>query len=250
MKQTKDNFSSLATGYQKFRPDYPQVLYDFLYQQCTAFEQALDCGTGNGQVALALSQKFEQVMATDISAAQIEAAPKAKNIRYSVQRAETTNFPEQSFDLVTVGQAYHWFDFEAFGKEVNRILKPEGIIAIWSYHLLRISPEIDTLIDEFYEKVVGPYWDAERDWVDQRYKTVPFPFEDIHTSFEFTINKSFNLQSLEGYLHTWSAVKHYTNRNGQSPVPELMQKITSHWHQKVYPAQFPGFIRLGKKSKL
>ena len=87
MKQTKDNFSSLAIGYQKFRPDYPDTLYSHLYHHCQGFDQALDCGTGNGQVALALSQRFEKVKATDISQTQIEAAPTAHNIEYSVQRA-------------------------------------------------------------------------------------------------------------------------------------------------------------------
>ena len=250
MKQTKDNFSSLAQGYQKFRPNYPQALYDYLYSQCAAFDQALDCGSGNGQVALALSQQFTSVQATDISAAQLEAAHQAKNIQYSVQRAESTNFTDASFDLITVGQAYHWFDFEAFGKEAHRILKPQGIVAIWSYHLLRISPEIDALIDHFYNEVVGPYWDEERQWVDDRYRKVPFHFEDIENDFEFIINKTFSLAELEGYMNTWSAVKHYTNQTGRSPVPELIEKVSANWHQPTYEAHFPGFIRLGRKKQI
>ena len=247
MKATKDNFSQQAKSYSRYRPDYPQALYDFLYPHCPGFDHALDCATGNGQVARALSQKFRQVTATDISQAQLDNAAKATNIQYEVSRAETTHFPAAHFDLITVGQAYHWFDFEAFGKEANRILKPRGIIAIWSYHLPLFDKAVDEILEDFYRNVVGPYWDPERDWVDKYYQDVPFPFKELETDFRFEIEKSFTLEEMEGYFNTWSAVRHYIKVNGENPVKEVIPRLSEVWDQPAYLAVFPGFIRLGEK---
>ncbi|MGC4020969.1 MAG: methyltransferase domain-containing protein [Cyclobacteriaceae bacterium] len=68
---------------------YPKELYDFIFSQLRSFNTAWDVGTGNGQVARDLSSKFKKIFATDISAKQIENAPKAENIFYSVA-AETS----------------------------------------------------------------------------------------------------------------------------------------------------------------
>ena len=247
MKAAKDNFSALAKGYSKYRPDYPQTLYDHLYTHCGAFEQVWDCATGNGQVALSLSTQFKNVYASDLSEAQIAQAAQADNIHYSVQRAESTNFPDDFFDLITVGQAYHWFDFEAFGKEANRVLKPGGLVAIWSYHLMRTHPEFDQHIDDFYLNVVGPYWDEERNWVDKRYEDVPFHFDPVPTDFTFPIVKEFNLADLEGYMNTWSAVRHFKNQRGFNPVDDFIQKVATLWSGSV-KVTFPGFVKLGRKN--
>lgn len=247
MKQTKDNFSNQASVYSKFRPRYPARLYEFLYDHCTAFGQALDMATGNGQVASALSTHFNKVFATDISQSQIDQAHQAENISYSLQRAESTDFEDNSFDLITVGQAYHWFDFEAFGKEANRLLKPEGIIAIWTYGLLRITPELDTFIDDFYLNTTDAYWDSERKWVEENYQTVPFPFTDIRNDFSFDIQTKFTIEQLTGYLNTWSAVQHFIKKEGYNPVDNFIEKIKVHWTDEQ-TITFPGAIRLGSRS--
>ncbi|MEM7040277.1 MAG: SAM-dependent methyltransferase, partial [Bacteroidota bacterium] len=67
----KDNFSHASGNYAKFRPQYPADLYDFIFQHVPDFERAWDCGTGNGQAARALAERFARVEATDISANQL-----------------------------------------------------------------------------------------------------------------------------------------------------------------------------------
>src|ERR1700674_1499230 len=109
----KDNFSQYAELYAKYRPSYPQELYDFILTQVNHKQAAWDCGTGNGQTAIVLSGYFEKVFATDISQRQLENAYPAANIFYSVQPAERTDFPDKTFDLITVSQALHWFQFDS-----------------------------------------------------------------------------------------------------------------------------------------
>src|SRR4030095_11116914 len=140
----KDNFATQSDQYVKFRPTYPDELYQFLLPLVKTKDAAWDCGTGNGQVAQELSKHFKKVYATDISEKQIKNAIQRENIFYKVESAERTSFPDKSFDLITVAQAIHWFDFGAFYKEVERTIKPNGVLAVIGYGLLSIDEDTDT----------------------------------------------------------------------------------------------------------
>jgi ubiquinone/menaquinone biosynthesis C-methylase UbiE len=130
MKKALDRFSKQSKNHKDYRPIYPEALFKYIYSYCNAMKNCLDRGTGNGQVASKLSESFNQVFATYISPEQIKHATHKPNIKYSAQRAEKTLFQDQYFDLITVAQAVHWFDLLAFNKEVNRVLKPNDIVAI------------------------------------------------------------------------------------------------------------------------
>lgn len=149
MSKFKDHFSLHSTHYQKYRPTYPDELFSYLKSISQNHNQVWDVGTGNGQAAIKLAEYFDKVLATDPSSPQIENAFKHKNVQYHISLAENCPAKESSFDLITVAQAFHWFDFEAFFKEVNRVAKPGCILAIWTYTLASISPEIDRVINHF-----------------------------------------------------------------------------------------------------
>jgi len=240
----KDRFSGHAPKYATFRPRYPQALYDFLYTQVSSFDLAWDAGTGNGQAAEVLAAKFKEVLATDISSKQIEQAATKPNITYAVA-GELSNLPDKSVDLVTVAQAIHWFDRKTFYAEVKRVLKPDGVIAAWGYGLLKISPEVDALITEFYTDVVGPYWDPERRLIDERLQTIEFPFEEINTP-PFVMTFVWTLAELEGYLNTWSATQKFIQAKAENPVDELMVSVRKVKSAAAFPVEFPIFMRMGK----
>ncbi len=250
MKKIIDNFSNQASIYKKFRPTYPKALYDIILAQVNHLGICWDCGTGNGQAASFLSHYFEEVWATDISERQISNAIQKDNIQYSVQRAEQTQFPDQSIDLITVGQAMHWFDFDAFHQEANRVLKQGGIMAIWGYGLLRIQSDIDLIIDEFYEDIIGPYWNEERKHIDAHYETIPFPYTSIPVSQSFYIEAEWDLKHLEGYLGSWSSVQRYMKQTGlPNPVAESIERIRTHWKEgQQQTVRFPLFLQLGIKQ--
>lgn len=243
---SKDLFSSHASQYAAFRPTYPKELYDFIFSQVKGFDSAWDVGTGNGQVARDLSKKFKKVFATDISDKQIENATRAENIFYSVA-GESTSFSEQSFDLICVAQAIHWFDREKFYLEVKRVAKPNALLAIWGYGLLSIDSEIDKHIKGFYVNIVGPYWDKERRLIDEGYKTITFPFREINAlPLEFSFQ--WTLPELHGYLTTWSAVQKFMKTNGFNPVDKLVQEIVPLWNSESKQIRFPLFTRIGTLS--
>ena len=158
----KDNFSKQSDLYVKYRPRYPKSLYEYIYDRCSQFNAAWDCGTGNGQVAHQLAKRFNNVIATDISAAQLDHALKSTNINYKLASAENSEIESQSIDLVTVAQAIHWFDFDRFYKEVCRVAKPECLLAYWGYDLPKIEPAVDKTVIHFHDEALGDYWDIER----------------------------------------------------------------------------------------
>ena len=243
----KDNFSSKSSSYAKYRPTYPQELYQFLKEKLHKTEKAWDCGTGNGQVAGELAKFFKEVQATDISQQQLDNAIIQPNIHYSVQTAEKTNFPDNSFDLITVAQAIHWFNFETFYKEVARVLKPDGIIPVIGYSLFKSNSETDEVILKFYHDIVGPFWDEERKYLDEKYKTIPFPFKEIESP-RFEQEYQWTFAHLIGYLKTWSAVKHYEKANGENPVALIEEELKATFGAKN-KVVFPILFRCGKLAK-
>lgn len=240
----KDNFSHASGDYAKFRPTYPQELLLFLRNRLSHTGAAWDCATGNGQVAGELAGFFDRVAATDISREQLKNAVKKPNITYSLQPAEKTDFPDNSFDLISVGQAVHWFDFEKFYKEAKRVLKPNGLIAVIGYSLFKSNPETEAVILHFYKNIIDKYWDPERRYLDEHYKTIPFPFQEVETP-EFQQKYTWNFKQLEGYLKTWSAVKHYEKQQGENPVDLILPDLKSAFGREG-EVIFPILFRLGQ----
>jgi SAM-dependent methyltransferase len=226
MADFKDHFSKLSEVYVKYRPAAPADLFAYLQSLTSDHALALDCGTGNGQTAVQLAAYYEQVVATDPSAEQIRHAAQHDRVRYRIDKAETPVLEKQSADIVTVSQALHWFDFEAFFTEVKRVLKPGGILAVWAYPLPVITPELDKFIRHFHEEVVGEFWLYENRMIDKAYANIPFPFPEIAAP-AFSIRKHFVFDELIGLLYTWSAVLKYREHYGTDPVaaaePELKQ---------------------------
>ena len=245
----KDNFSTHADKYAKFRPSYPDDLFKYILSLVPARESAWDCGTGNGQVAQQLARSFARVSATDISRQQLDNAAAATNIDYSVQPAEKTSFPDNAFDLITVAQAIHWFDFDAFYKEVDRTIRNDGILAVIGYGLFQTTPAIDQLIAAFYRSVIGPYWDKERKYVDENYQTIPFPYEEIETP-AFRNDFQWTFDHLIGYLETWSAVKHYEKQKGSNPISLISADLKKAWGEAPKIAgYFPILLRIARIKK-
>jgi len=247
----KDLFSAQAAQYAKYRPGYPAELVDYILHFVEDKKLAWDCATGNGQAAVLLAPYFEKVMATDTSEKQIALAVPEENIIYACAKAEQSGFAGNSFHLITIAQAYHWFQFSEFEKEARRVAKPGAIIAAWGYNL-PVCPhiEINQLISHFYTDIVGAYWDAERKYVEENYETIPFNFDPLPSkTFSFPVNWS--KEDLEGYLNSWSSVQHFIKANDYNPVNEMATQIAAVWPKEyaLVLFTFPIFLRIGRIIK-
>jgi len=251
MKKVHDHFSQLSESYKKFRPSYPEELYLEILKFVKTKDSCWDCGTGNGQVAVEFSKYFTKVFATDISQNQLDCAAKRKNIFYKKVRAEQSGFEENKFDLITVAQAIHWFDFEEFHREVLRVAKNGAVLAIWGYGLVEITDPINKLIRHFYKDIIGTYWNVERKHIDNAYKTIPFNFIQLNRDREIIMKQYWNLKQLEGYLNTWSGVKNYMqDHDGKNPVSELIVGLKGIWgDNEKKEIRFPVFLKAGRIEK-
>ncbi len=243
----KDHFSGHAASYAAYRPGYPARLFEILGTLPRERRLAWDSGTGNGQAAVALAGHFAKVVATDPSAEQLAHALPHPRIDYRVGRAESSGLAEGSVDLVTAAQAFHWYDFDRFFAEVRRVLAPGGVVAVWTYNLARVDPEVDRWTDRLAREIVGPWWPPERRWVDEEYRTIPFPFDEIDIS-PLRHEARWDLDRLTRYLRTWSSFQRYEKETGRDPLDEIREGLTAAWGDpgRKRTVSWPIFIRAGR----
>ncbi|MFI5280447.1 MAG: class I SAM-dependent methyltransferase [Gemmatimonadales bacterium] len=224
----KDHFSSRAAGYSKFRPNYPDALFDWLRGLAPGHALAWDAGTGNGQAAQALAGRFEHVLATDASEQQIAHAEPHAGITYTVAPAHESGLEAATCDLVTAAQALHWFDIPAFFAEAGRVLRPRGIVAVWTYGQPALDDPLCDAILQRYVGDVNPYWPPERALVETGYATVAFPFDEIAApAFELELMST--VDAFAGYVRTWSATEHYGKALGKDPVVSIESALRRMW---------------------
>lgn len=242
----KDHFSGHATDYTRYRPGYPPGLFEYLASLSEQRERVWDCGTGNGQAAVGLAGYFDEVIATDASAEQIANAVPHTKIRYAVAPAEATAIPAHTVDLITVAQALHWFDFDAFYAEARRVLRPDGHLAVWSYGLLWVSDEVDPVLRRFYGETIEVYWPPERRHIEAAYRSIPFPFREL-TPPAFNMQAHWSLDDLCNYLRTWSAVRRYQSANREDPVLALAAELATVWGRREDEKiiRWPLHLRIG-----
>ena len=244
----KDLFSHASQQYSAYRPHYPQAFFSYLYSMSMQHQTAWDCATGNGQAAVKLADYFSQVIATDASQKQIDNAQSKKGVLYRVATAEHSSITTNSIDLITVAQALHWFNIEKFSSEVNRVLKSDGILAVWTYNLLSIQDNIDTVINHLYHTILADCWTEERKIVENNYQSIQFPLQEVTTN-KFAMTSLWNLTQLTGYLNTWSAVNCYQKKHTINPVKLVYPELLALWGkpENTREVTWPLSIRLWKK---
>jgi SAM-dependent methyltransferase len=240
----KDHFSAQSAGYARHRPLYPRALFEFL-AGLGGRQRAWDCATGNGQAAVALAKHFERVIATDASPAQIDAAMPHPAVRYRVATAEDSGLPDGAVELVTVGQALHWFDIVRFFAEASRVLVAGGSVAAWCYELCTVSPGCDAAVGRLYTDIVGPFWPPERRLIEARYAGIEFPGEPVAAP-AFEMQASWSVDDMLGYLRTWSACQRYRREHGHDPVGRVADELRRAWGPGRRAVRWPLTVKIAR----
>ncbi|MGH9464911.1 MAG: class I SAM-dependent methyltransferase [Thermoanaerobaculia bacterium] len=223
-----DHFSALASGYARHRPGYPPELFDWLAAAAPGRQRAWDAATGSGQAAAGLTERFVSVVATDASLAQVAAARRAAGLLYTIAMSEASPLLDQSFDLVAIGQALHWFDLGRFWPEVRRVLRPRGVVAAWTYDRVEVSPDVDRVLEWFNGELIAPYWPPERRHVETGYRDLSFPFARLHPP-ALAMEVEWSREELVGYLATWSSVGRYREALAEDPIGRLRAPLAAAW---------------------
>lgn len=246
MSEFKDLFSGHAADYRMFRPTYPPELFTFLADTCAYHDLAWDCGTGSGQAAVPLAAHFSRVFATDASADQLKNAEQHPKVAYVVATAEACPLPDSAADLVLVAQALHWFNHDRFYSEVRRVCKRGATIAATCYYKPSVCSEVDPILRR-WEDFIRPYWTAERAWVDDGYRSIPFPFAEL-VAPRMEVSAPVTLAQFIGYLGTWSASKLYQKKHAANPLERFAAEFSVVWGESsvVKTLRWELALRIGR----
>ena len=132
--RVRNSFSNVIDAYKKYRRDYPEKTYDLIHEFCPDVSaKVLDLGCGTGIATNHLALYYDTVVGTDREESMVEAAREGAvaNATFIATSSEKLPFEDSSFDLVTVASAYHWFDYDRAGKEIYRVLKPNGKLCVF-----------------------------------------------------------------------------------------------------------------------
>lgn len=243
----KDHFSVQAAEYVRARPRYPAALFAKLAQLAPGRALAWDAGTGNGQAALGLAHEFERVVATEPSAAQLQRALPHPRVDYFQSAERAPMLDDDSVDLVTVAQAAHWFDRPVFFMEARRVLRSQGLIALWVYQFCKVTPAIDEILHRFYHGPIWKYWPPERALVESGYREIEFPFLELAFP-RIAIEHDWTLDEFAGYLRTWSSVVRYQAVAGVDPVLAVERELAPLWGPETRHVVWPLTGRIGLRE--
>ncbi|MBU6468446.1 MAG: class I SAM-dependent methyltransferase [Betaproteobacteria bacterium] len=244
-------FTQGASEYLTYRPTYPVQLAQYLASLVPQQKMAVDMGCGNGQFTELLHPYFKVTLGMDPSFNQLEYTHQKEGLYFYNACAEQIPLKDNSVDLMTAAQAAHWFQLDRFYREVNRILKPEAVIALISYGVPTIdSFELNERFKYFYYQDIAPYWPAERKLVDEGYQSIPFPFPALPTP-SFTYELEWTLSQLIGYITTWSAFKHAHQQHQDLMLTDFFEDLESIFPDptECFIIRWPMNIRAGKVLK-
>ncbi|XP_050733652.1 putative methyltransferase DDB_G0268948 isoform X4 [Eriocheir sinensis] len=237
MSQRYFEHPSLTAAYAKFRPEPPASLVshilEYLHQGYDGpLEAAADVGCGSGQSTHVLAPHFNTVTGLDISPAQITEAVKlgkTSSVSFRVSGAESLPFPDNSLQLVMAGQACHWFDMPKFLKEVDRVLVPGGVVALYCYLLPRVvdphlGERLSAMISEVYDDLLAGCWGEGVKDVNDCYRdpkfTIPYPDSSRDDSHSLMTESS--VAELTLSMTAWSGFNTYRERNGEAAAQKLL----------------------------
>ena len=194
MSESVERFTSRVDDYAKYRPGYPVAVIELLTNECglTPASIVADVGSGTGKLSEILLANGNVVLGVEPNAAMRVVAeaifkdePRFRSIDGS---AEATTLDDSSVDLITAGQAFHWFDPVKTRTEWIRILKPNSWVAlVWNDRQLEATPFLSDY-EQFLVKFGTDYSDVRHDAglprIDQffagdKYALKGFPYTQV-----------------------------------------------------------------------
>ena len=130
---------------------------------------------------------------------------------------------------------------------MQRVARPVGLLAVWCYQLHTITPEIDAVVTRLYSDIVGADWPPERRLVEDGYKSLSFPFEELAPP-PFQMTHSWDFSHILGYLGSWSSTQRYQKRTGRDPVELIKAELAQAWGDLDQERQvtWPLHLRVGR----
>ena len=230
-----------ARLYAQYRPDPPAALISRVLEfvrRTAPLERAVDVGCGSGQNTRLLAPHFTSVLATDISPAQIaEAAATNPHdaVRYEVAPAEEIPAPDGSVNLITASTCYHYFDRPRFLAEVDRVLAPGGVIAIYLNRFFdprlkdgSVWTEYENALSSLYKVQLKEYWQVPIEEDEEIYRDamrlIKYP-EKVWDESSFFNERDLSMEHILGEISSLSCFQSVVTSCGNEKGEELLQQL-------------------------
>jgi len=158
------DFGKTVQDYGRYRAGFPDELFTRLakFGVGVAGQRVLDLGTGTGTLARGFARRACEVTGLDPSIPLTEEAKRLDEeanitIRYVIAKAEQTGLPDASFDVVTAGQCWHWFDRSKAAQEVRRLLVSRGWLVIAHFDWIPLPGNVVEATEKLIEQH-NPEW--------------------------------------------------------------------------------------------
>mgnify|MGYP000203396110 CR=1 FL=1 len=240
-------FNTASDMYSKARPTYPAELYFWLSKQVPGHSLVWDSACGTGQASVDLAAYFECVEASDISESQVAEATPNRKINYHVCPSEITPFKDNSFDVVCVAHALHWFDLDSFWVELERVMKPGGLFACWGYNWIRLGEHEDDVMDRYILKKLQPYWKSESKSLWREYKDIRFPLTMMDVP-KFELTQNWSMYRVFEYIRSWSATTLLIESDGDQFIEDAWNEMLKLWGDPLQKKtiKLPFFVKAGR----
>jgi SAM-dependent methyltransferase len=226
-------FSSRVENYIRYRPRYPQELIPLLGRECalTPGSVVADVGSGTGILSEIFLANGSRVFGVEPNGEMRRAGERLLSgypgFTSVDGRAEATTLPSATVDLVTAGQAFHWFDRPAARAEFARILRPRGwVVLVWNKRRKEA-----TRFARAYERLLQR-WSPDYDRVDLENLTDKMIVEFFKPgSFQrraLENRQVFDYQGLEGRLMSSSYAPEPGHPNHAPILAELREAFDAH----------------------
>lgn len=243
------SFGERSDGYARHRPTYPTDLFDWILSNCSLRRRAWDCATGNGQAALSIAKYFDRVDATDLNEQQIANGFLADNITYRAAPAEECGYEDNCFDLITVAQAVHWFDYSKFWPEVRRVAAEGAFFCAWGYGFVEGESKLEAELIAPAMDLFDPYWARGNRIIMDGYKSedIEFPFDRVQAP-DLAIDVTWSVEQLLNFFRTWSAYKLMQDTPARTEIDALFTMAEKEFKNALLPLRMPICVAAGPIS--
>ncbi len=217
-----------AAQYPVRRPQYPAALFEWLAAQSPGLDHVWDAGTGTGELAIPLADRFARVTASDGNADMLANARRRANVTYRQWSSEATELEDDSVDLIVSGMAMHWFEPVEFCAEAERVLRADGLLAAIGFYFFDVDNDIGQLVRDWYEADMTGYESPQLTVLRNSYAQLDFPYTDIDTP-AFTMTAAWTYHQLASFLYHWIVAKRARQQGNDEALTELLSKVAERW---------------------
>lgn len=225
-----------AELYALYRPRYNKDIIDHILGLVRNKDTCIDVACGSGQLTNLLEPHFKQVIGLDKSFEQLKHSSNGPSkIKYVAGSAFDIPAPDNSVDLITTAQAFHWITpHEKFYSEIDRLLRPAGVFSILGYAIPACTShtKVQSIFRDYYVNVLGSLkrpgepgclWDIYRTEVDNGFTDTKFPWNVQRKTFNDVVKMP--IKNFVGFLHSQSGYKNLLQQGNADPMPMLHKQF-------------------------